>query len=221
MDDFSYMLLDWARGPGLNLATFIFVLGIALRLIEIVYIGRKPNLAPARGSALAQGLKTIFTRSAPAPGMVARAPAIHIGGWVFHMGFIVTVLFYSAHMRVLDDWFYLPWSRWPRDTIALVALATMAALLVLLVTRILHPVRRNISTVGDYAVWALTFAPLVTGYLSAHDLTAVPALMKALHILSAEMLMVAFPFTKLMHGVTTFMARYYNGAIQGHKGAKS
>ena len=203
------------------MAVVIFVCGIALRLVEIVYMGRKANLAPARGNPLSQGLKTIFTRSVPAPGMVARAPAVHIGGWVFHVGFILTVLFYSAHMRVFDDWFYVPWDRWPSDSIALIALVTMAALVVLLVTRVLHPVRRKISTAGDYAVWALTFAPLLTGYLSAHDLTAVPALMKALHIVSAELLMVAFPFTKLMHGVTTVIARYYNGAIQGHKGAKS
>jgi len=221
MNDISYELLDWARGPGLDIASLIFGLGIALRLGEIVFIGRKPNLAPARGNAVAQGLKTIFTRTAPAPGMVKRAPVIHIGGWLFHIGFFVIVLFYSAHMRVLDDLFYLPWSRWPRSVIADISVITMLALMVLLITRIAHPVRRKISTMGDYAVWALTFAPLVTGYMSAHDLTDVPVLMKTLHFLSAEMLMVAFPFTKLMHGVTTFMARYYNGAIQGHKGAKS
>ena len=221
MDEIAFTLLDWARGPGLDIAAVIFVLGIALRLGEIAYIGRKPNLAPARGNALSQGLTTMFTRSVPAPGMVKRAPAIHIGGWVFHIGFVLVVLFYSAHMRVFDDWFFVPWSRWPSDFIALIALITMVALVVLLLTRVLHPVRRKISTLGDYAVWALTFAPLVTGYISAHDLTDAPALMKALHILSAELLMVAFPFTKLMHGVTTFAARYYNGAIQGHKGAKS
>jgi nitrate reductase gamma subunit len=46
-------------------------------------------------------------------------------------------------------------------------------------------------------------------------------LMMALHILSAEMLMIAFPFTKLMHAVTFITSRYYNGAIQGRKGAES
>lgn len=221
MDDVSFQLLDWARGPGLSIAGVLFALGIALRLVEVAYLGRKPNLAPARGSAVLQGLKTMFTRSAPAPGMVKRAPAVHIGGWVFHIGFVVIILFYSSHIRVFDDWFAVPWSRWPSALIADITVVTMAALLVLLVTRVAHPVRRRISNVGDYAAWALTFAPLVTGYLSAHDLTDAPALMKALHILSAELLMVAFPFTKLMHGVTTFAARYYNGAIQGHKGARS
>lgn len=221
MNNIAFELLDWARGPGLEIASILFVLGIGLRLGELAYIGRRPNLAPARGNAVLQGIKTIFTRTAPAPGMVKRAPAIHIGGWVFHVGFIVVVLFYSSHIRVFDDLFTVPWSRWPGSTIATITVITMIAMAVLLVTRIAHPVRRKISNAGDYAAWALTFAPLVTGYISAHDLTDAPILMKALHILSAEVLMVAFPFTKLMHGVTTFVARYYNGAIQGHKGAKS
>lgn len=221
MDIFASELLDWARGPGLDIASILFVLGIGLRLGELAFIGRRPNLAPARGNAVIQGIKTIFTRTAPAPGMVKRAPAIHIGGWVFHIGFAVVVLFYSSHIRVFDDLFTVPWSRWPSSTIAGVAVITMIAMAVLLVTRIAHPVRRKISNAGDYAAWALTFAPLVTGYISAHDLTDAPILMKALHILSAEVLMVAFPFTKLMHGLTTFVARYYNGAIQGHKGARS
>lgn len=221
MDDFAFTMLDWARGPGLEIASVLFVLGIGLRLGEIAFIGRKPNLAPARGNAFLQGIKTMFTRTAPAPGMVKRAPAIHIGGWIFHIGFIVVVLFYSAHIRVFDDWFDVPWTRWPRSMITNIAVITMIAMAVLLVTRIFHPVRRKISNAGDYAVWALTFAPLITGYISTHDLTDAPIVMKALHMLSAEALMVAFPFTKLMHGVTTFVARYYNGAIQGHKGAKS
>ncbi len=221
MNDIAFELLDWTRGPGLEIASVIFVLGIALRLGELAFIGRKPNLAPARGSTVVQGIKTIFTRTAPAPGMVKRTPAIHIGGWVFHIGFFIVVLFYSAHIRVFDDLFNVPWTRWPSSTIANIAVITMIALVVLLVTRIAHPVRRKISNLGDYAAWALTFAPLVTGYISAHDLTDAPILMKALHILSVELLMVAFPFTKLMHGITTFVARYYNGAIQGHKGAKS
>jgi nitrate reductase gamma subunit len=48
-----------------------------------------------------------------------------------------------------------------------------------------------------------------------------PPMLIAIHILSVELLMVVFPFTKLTHAVTLFMARYYNGAIAGYKGVKS
>ena len=32
--------------------------------------------------------------------------------------------------------------------------------------------------------------------------------------------MIVFPFTKLMHAFTLFMARWYNGAIAGYKGVE-
>jgi len=50
---------------------------------------------------------------------------------------------------------------------------------------------------------------------------APPAMLIVVHILSVELLMVIFPFTKLMHAFTLFMARYYSGAIAGYKGVNS
>ena len=43
----------------------------------------------------------------------------------------------------------------------------------------------------------------------------------ALHILSVELLMVLFPFTRLMHAFTLFMARWYTGAVSGFRGVES
>jgi len=54
---------------------------------------------------------------------------------------------------------------------------------------------------------------------SGHAADATPGM--AIHIHTAEALMIAFPFTKLMHAVTFAVARYYNGSIQGRKGAES
>ena len=58
-------LLNWAQGPALQIATAIFVAGVLIRLLEILLLGRKANLAPPKGNATAQGLKTILTRSFP------------------------------------------------------------------------------------------------------------------------------------------------------------
>jgi len=214
-------VLDWARGPGLSLAFWLMLGGLAVRVGEILRLGRKHNFARAKGRSILQGLKTIFTRSLPAPHLVRRAPAVHVGGWVFHLGFVCVLLFASAHIRVFENWFTVPWSKWPGEVVGLIALVTVAALLFVLVTRIAHPVRRRISTFGDYAAWVLTFLPLLTGLASAYDWLDAPALLKVVHVLSVEALMVLLPFTKLTHGLTTVLARYYNGSIQGFKGAKS
>jgi hypothetical protein len=45
--------------------------------------------------------------------------------------------------------------------------------------------------------------------------------MLTLHLLSVELLLIAIPFTKLAHMLTTFSARWYNGAVAGYKGMQS
>jgi nitrate reductase gamma subunit len=62
---------------------------------------------------------------------------------------------------------------------------------------------------------------LLTGYLAYHRMLNPYPLVLGIHILSVELLMVVFPFTKLMHALTFLIARWYNGAIAGRKGVQS
>jgi nitrate reductase gamma subunit len=89
------------------------------------------------------------------------------------------------------------------------------------VHRLSHPVKRFISTPEDYLVWVVTFLPVITGYLAYHRLVNPYPLALGLHILSAELFLVVFAFTKLTHVFTAFIARWYNGAIFGRKGVES
>jgi nitrate reductase gamma subunit len=45
--------------------------------------------------------------------------------------------------------------------------------------------------------------------------------MLALHVLSAEALMALLPFTTLVHALTLFFARWYNGDAFARKGVAS
>jgi nitrate reductase gamma subunit len=80
---------------------------------------------------------------------------------------------------------------------------------------------RFLSRFQDYLVWLVTFLPMVTGYFAFHRIGLAPQHLVAIHIASVELLMVVFPFTKLMHAFTFFIARYYNGAMAGYKGVNS
>ncbi|MEZ5721990.1 MAG: hypothetical protein R3D59_10255 [Paracoccaceae bacterium] len=98
----------------------------------------------------------------------------------------------------------------------------MISALALAYTRLTDPVRKALTKFDDWVVLLLSVLPLVTGYIAVNRVFGVDAtLWMAIHILTAELLMVAFPFTKLMHAVTFAVARYYNGSIQGRKGAES
>ena len=221
MTSTSIDLLLWARGPGFEAAVVIFVIGMVWRLIEIFSLGRKPELSLPRQRPGASGMHTVFRRFLFPQGMLARAPVTYLGGYIFHIGFGIVLLFFIPHIELIRGVVGFGWPGLPTPFVDLVAVITMVTLVVMLVSRVTDPAKRFISTFEDYLTWALTLAPLLTGYLAYHHMLLPYRTMLTVHILSAELLLVAIPFTKLIHFVTLFPARWYNGDLFGHKGVAS
>jgi nitrate reductase gamma subunit len=213
--------LLWVRGPALQVASIIFILGIAARVLEILIIGRKSDLAEARGSAVAGGLRTIFMRTFQDAGTWKRSTFTLVSGFVFHIGLFITIVLYAPHILVIEDVLGVSWPALPTPVVDATAVITMIALIAVLIHRLRDPVKRFLSRFQDYLVWFVTFLPLLTGYIAFHRIGLSPTMLIAIHILSVELLMVVFPFTKLTHAVTLFFSRYYNGAISGYRGVKS
>jgi len=211
-------LLTWVRGPGLNIAIGIFLLGTIWRLIEIYSLGRKHDLAAPRQRAGASGWHTILRRSLPAPGLMQRSPISYVGGYIFHVGLAIVVFLFAPHIKLIDSLLGISWLGLPSQVIDGVTVITLAAMLVMLFDRISRPVKRFLSTFEDYFTWALTFLPLLTGYLAVKHLLLPYTGMLALHILSVELLLIAIPFSKLFHAFTLFGSRWYNGAINRRRG---
>lgn len=213
--------LLWVRGPGFVIAVAVFLFGVILRLIEIYGLGRKPDLAPARAHSPGSGWRTILSRSLPPEGMLRRAPVTYLGGYVFHIGLFIVVLFYIPHIEVIRGVLQIGWPGLPTPLVDAITVLSMIALLAVLISRLMDPAKRFLSSFGDYLAWALTMAPLVTGYMAYHHLLVPYTTMLAVHILSVEILLVALPFTKLVHTVTLFGARWYNGQTAARKGVAS
>jgi nitrate reductase gamma subunit len=180
--------------------------------------GRKPDLAAPRHRAGASGLHTMFRRSVPPPGMFKRSPISYVGGYIFHIGLVVIVFMFAQHIKLIQSLTGLSWPNLPAQFIDATAVVTLAAMLLMLVDRVNNPVKRFLSTIGDYAAWTLTFLPVLTGYLATKHLVLNYTLMLSLHILSVELLLVFIPFTKLIHVFTLWGSRWYNGDVNGRKG---
>ncbi|MGE5504046.1 MAG: hypothetical protein ACM31L_06440 [Actinomycetota bacterium] len=217
----STVLLLWAKGPGFAIACVLFLAGVAMRLAEILWLGRRADRSAARGSAGGQALRTVFTRFLPAPGLVARAPVVHIGGWVFHLGLFVVVFLYGPHIAVVTGISGLRWPGLPTGAVDGATMLTVAALVALLAARFKDPVKRLLTTGADHLAWGLTMLPLLTGLAAVNRVGLPFETLLALHLLSVELLLALLPFTKLMHAVTFVLARSYAGAIAGRKGAHS
>lgn len=217
----SVEFLQWVKGPLFNLALFIFIAGLVLRLFEILSLGRKVNYAVPKGSPMQGGLREIWRRSLPDKATFQRSIVTIVAGYVFHIGLFVVILFLAAHIEIFKNLLGFGWPNLPTPVVDAFAVLSMIALVIVLIHRLQHPVKRFLSKPTDYVVWAATFIPLLTGYMAYHHLLLAPQLMLGLHILSVEILMVLFPFTKLMHTFTIFLSRWYNGASMGLRGVKS
>jgi nitrate reductase gamma subunit len=213
--------LLWVKGPAFDVALTIFVLGIIVRLFEILLLGRRADFAQAKGSEFSAGLRTLFTRNLPERGSFQRAPFTVIGGYIWHIGFLIALLLFIPHIELIHATLGIQWPGLPNYLVDAVTVVTLITLLAMLIDRLLHPVKRFLSGPEDYLVWLLTFLPLLTGYLAYHRMLNPYPLVLGLHILSVELLMVVFPFTKLMHAITFVIARWFNGAIAGRKGVQS
>jgi len=218
----SAEFLLWVRGPGLQIATVIFVFGIVVRLLEIYSLGRKENLAEHRGSGITQGFMTMFSRSIPIDKNTAKRSMFTVlTGYIFHIGLFVIIFLLAPHISFFKSILGFAWPSITTPIVDFTAVVTMVTLLAILYRRLTNPVLKRLSTGQDYFVWALTFIPIMTGYMSYHHLLVTYNWMLGIHILSVELMLIFFPFTKLTHAFTLFIARWYSGSLAGQKGVKS
>ena len=213
--------LQWVRGPAFTWAIIIFCFGMTLRMIEIFALGLKKDLAKPRANHGWSGIRTIFSRFAVDKRTLTMSPVTVIAGIIFHVGLFVVVFFTAAHIEVIKSLTGLSWGSVASPIIDTITVVTIIALIVLLVHRLTHPVKRHLSTIGDYFAWLLTFLPLLTGYMAYHHLGGPYTYILALHLLSVELLLVFLPFTKLVHAITTFSSRWFTGDRFGRRGVKA
>jgi nitrate reductase gamma subunit len=214
-------LLAWVRGPAFQVASIIFVAGVIIRIIEILMLGRKTSLAEAKGSAMLGGFRTIVTRSFPHKTTMQRSAFRIVAGYIFHIGLFVTIFLFAPHILVFESISSLSWPSLPTEIVDAFAVVTIITLLLVIIDRYRNPVLRYLSNSGDILAWLVTILPLITGYIAFHRIGTTAPTLISIHILSVELFLIVFPFTKLMHSFTIFFARWYNGAISGYRGVQS
>ena len=146
-------LLDFARGPALEIALAVFVFGVAWRLLSLLLLpwARDRSVA-ARRCALARvaGATRGFIRHLWPPKTYASTSLFTtVNGYVFHLGLAIIVFGLAQHILFLKGLFGVSWPNLPSGVISVVAVITLASLLAALVRRLTSPVLRLISTFND------------------------------------------------------------------------
>ena len=215
-------LLDFARGPGLQAAWLILIAATAWRIIGVLLLRQRLHLAEPRTGIAGQArgaVTTVFTRFIPRRTFWPRIRVSVILSVVFHLGLVIIVLGGAPHIQVIQQFTGLTWPGLPKGVIVLVSGLTLASMIVMLLRRMFHPVMRLLSTADDYISWVTVFLPLLSGILLSGETIASYRTLLALHVLSVELLMIWFPFGKLMHAKLAFYSRAAMGINFSRKGA--
>ena len=224
-------LLEFARGPALVFALSVFVLGSLWRLVGILMLPRMRDLSPAREGAASNfsaAWHATFRAMWPRKAFAPSTRFVTINGYVFHIGLALVVFGYAPHIAFMHRLIGLSWPALPDMVMYLAAAATIVALLVALALRLTDPVRKKISNADDLITWTVTFLPVISGMaVMAEPSAAILARDHviyggplAVHLLSLELLLVWFPFGKLMHAFLFAFSRGATGIRFSHRGVK-
>lgn len=222
-------LLAFARGPGLVLALAVFVLGTLWRLTALRRLPRRPDLSPARegapspaAAAWRANWRAMWPRLAFAP----NARVATANGYAFHVGLALVFFGYAPHIAFVRRLTGLGWPALPDAVMYVAAGVLMVSLPLALAMRLADPVRRAISGPDDWISWTVTFLPVATGMAVAGEPSAALLAREhvlyggplAVHLLSLELLLVWFPFGKLMHALLFAASRAVSGRRLAHRG---
>lgn len=224
-------LLDLARGPALTVSIAVFSIGTLWRLGALLRMPRLPDRSPARegarsgfAGALHAHARAMWPRAAFGP----QARWIAVNSYAFHVGLAIVALGYAPHIAFVRRLTGLHWPALPDAVFAIAAGVTTVSLLMALAMRLNDPVRRLISRPDDWISWTVTFLPVLTGMAvagesSASILARDHAIYRgplAVHLLSLELLLLWFPFGKLMHAILFVFSRSATGARFARRGVE-
>jgi len=215
-------LLDFARGPGLQWSLTIMIVGLCWRIVG-VFLGRwRRDLSRPRSQDLVQGgLRAIITRSAPAHELEKNIRFQHLTGYIWHIAFFITVLFYGPHIAFFKSILGFGWPGLPSNFAVFSAAIALAILVMLTIRRIVHPVMRKITRPEDFISLIVIIAALVTGLMAYAHIGPRYETILALHIISVEIMFVWIPFSKLAHMFFWLLSRYRIGTYFERKGVKA
>jgi nitrate reductase gamma subunit len=204
--DTLYVLL---RGPLALLAFAVFIGGTAFQIIRFLVVSRKTMDSPitTRPPAIQAEPVTPSRRYALFKSTIfGTHPGMALLSLVFHVLLILAPLLVLAHSIMINEsWGFRLFSL-PEKTTDVMTVLVMACAAVFLGRRLFFKRVRALTSLNDYLVLVLAISPFVTGFLTYHQIFHYRTV-AMLHMATGELLLMAIPFTKLVHMVFYFINR--------------
>jgi len=213
-------LLGFASGPALYLAIAIFVAGASWRLVYLLRMKKRVDLSESRGgNETFGGLWMIASRSINHGPLTDSIKAPIANAYLMHIVLAIVIFAAEAHIELVEENFGFGWQNLPHIAVRIATFVLLATIAVTVYRRLRHPVLKLLSNFDDWFSLFVTALVVATGLLAA--LVGEPNdNLVAVHVLSFDLLLIWFPFGKLMHAFLIFGSRYSTGVAFTHKGAR-
>lgn len=217
-------MYDFLIGPMLAVSLVIFIGGVAYRVRQFFSLTREVRIDPSAlpkviTDAVERREKDEFLRIDSATDMLmkwrirlkrtllGKAPLFSAATILFHTLLIVLPFVTPGHNILLDDYFGINLPTLSESTVDNLTLVFILLGGFFFVRRIVVARVRSVTTYRDWLAWLVTVAPFITGYLAFHQTFDYDTLL-LLHIICGELMLIAIPFTKLVHMPFFFFARF-------------
>ncbi len=204
-----YDMYEFVRGPLLWIAIIVFVGGSLYRLISMYALMKKKEAWIMTYMSLKYTLRSLAHWLIPFRSVNMRArPVMTVVTFAFHLCLLIAPIFLLSHVVLWEEswnisWWTLP--DWIADIMTLVVIA--GAVFFFVRRRVLTEVK-YVTSNADYAILAISVAPFITGFFAYHQLIEYRAML-ILHILAGELMLMAIPFTRLVHMFYFWFTRAY------------
>jgi len=195
--------LELARGPIFQFALVFMILGL-LRHIALTVVNT--GIAVWRAGDKKFPVKAMLTATlewlVPIK-KIKGSTVFSLISIVMHIGLIVVPVFLFSHVALWERGLGISWPAIGLGAADILTLVTIAAIFAILAIRVFGSDARALSNFQDYAILVLLAAPFVSGYLAMHP-TINPfdySGTMLVHVLSADLVMILMPLTKLSHVV--------------------
>ena len=197
--------LELARGPVFLFAITFMFLGLARHVILTCWEAcRAYYRAGDKVIPYAQVAKTTWQWLLPVYKIKERA-LYGLTTIAFHVSIILTPILLGGHIALIRRGTGLGWPGIPNVLADFLTVAAVLAALALIVQRAVKPDSRALSKFRDYAILVLIAIPFVSGFMVMHpSLNPFPfEAMLLVHVMSANLIMILVPVTKISHCVLT------------------
>jgi len=213
-------MLEFATGPALVAAVLIFIFGASWRLIHLFRIKKRLDLSDSRkGGEILGGLWMIASRSINHGPLTDRIKMPIANAYLMHGVLFIVIFLAAEHIDIVRETFGFGWPALPALAVRVATIVLLGTILVTVYRRLRHPVLQLLSNFDDWFSLTVTALPVVTGLIAALAPEPKDTLI-AIHVLTFDLLLIWFPFGKLMHAFFLFGSRYTTGVAFAHKGAR-